>query len=82
MLPREHIGTEMWSLLEQLYVASADEQGKYKYAGSTENQKRIVLKDFAKGQAVKSKRWANIAQNLSSAELESEWRVPVQSPPD
>jgi hypothetical protein len=80
MMPlREHLASAIWHLLEQLYLASPGDQDKYKYAGSTENQKRIVLKDFAKTQAVKSKRWAKIAQDLCSAELESECRVGVET---
>ena len=59
---REQLASAVWHLLEQLYLASPGDHDKDKYAGSTENQKRIVLKDFAKTQAVKSKRWAKMAR--------------------
>jgi hypothetical protein len=61
----------VWELLEQLHLDSTARQVKANYATLTDKEKRAILKDFAKEQAVKSPRWANIAQNLLSAELAS-----------
>jgi hypothetical protein len=69
------IPLSVWGLLEQLYLDSAvltlNGQDSANYAGLTDDEKRAILKDFAKEQAAVSKRWANIAQNLLSAELAS-----------
>jgi hypothetical protein len=64
-----HVTSSVWELLEQLYLDSASGQGSGDYAGLTDDEKRAILKDFAKEQAAGSKRWADIAQNLLSAEL-------------
>ena len=69
MLPREHLAKDVMPLLENLYLASAGEQAQ-KYAMSSEIEKRTILRDFAKNQAMRSKRWATIAQNLLSADLD------------
>jgi hypothetical protein len=69
------IPLSVWDLLEQLYLDSAvltlNGQDSANYAGLTDDEKRAILKDFAKEQSVRSARWANIAQNLLSAELAS-----------
>jgi hypothetical protein len=62
--------SSIWELLEQLYLGSANGQTKANYATMTDDEKRAILKDFAQEQSVKSARWANIAQNLLSAELD------------
>ena len=69
MLPQNQIRTGVWDLLEQIYLGSANCRDSGGYAGLTDDEKRAILKDFAKEQAAGSKRWANIAQNLLSAEL-------------
>jgi hypothetical protein len=69
MLPREPISTSVWDKLEQFYLESASDQAKGTHAALSESDKRSALKAFAKSQAVKSKRWADIAQNLLSAVL-------------
>jgi hypothetical protein len=63
------ITSSVWELLEQLYLDSSSGRGSGDYAGLTDDEKRAILTDFAKAQAAGSKRWANIAQNLLSAEL-------------
>jgi hypothetical protein len=63
------IPLSVWDLLEQLYLDSTARQVKANYATLTDEEKRAILKDFAQEQSVKSARWANIAQNLLSAEL-------------
>jgi hypothetical protein len=63
--------SSIWELLEQLYLGSANGQAKANYAVLTDDEKRAILKRFAQDQSVKSARWANIAQNLLSAELAS-----------
>ena len=65
------IPLSVWDLLEQLYLDSTARQVKANYATLTDEEKRAILKDFAQEQSVKSARWANIAQNLLSAELAS-----------
>jgi hypothetical protein len=65
------IPLNVWDLLEQLYFDSANDQDSANYAGLTDDERRAILKDFAKEQAARSKRLANMAQNLLSAELAS-----------
>jgi hypothetical protein len=64
------IPSSIWELLEQLYLGAANCQDGDSYAGLADNEKRAILKDFAQEQSVKSARWANISQNLLSAELD------------
>ena len=71
MLPQTQIPTGVWELLQQLYLEPLDNQAKGAFACLSEVEKRTILKDFAKKQAVGSKRWANIAMNLLSADLAS-----------
>jgi hypothetical protein len=71
MLPQNQIRTGVWDLLEQIYLGSANCRDSGGYAGLTDDEKRAILKDFTKEQAVKSPRWAVIARNLLSAELAS-----------
>ena len=75
MQPPAQIPLSVWDLLEQLYLDSAvltlNGQDSANYAGLTDDEKRAILKDFAKEQAARSKRLANMAQNLLSAELAS-----------
>ena len=71
MQPPAQIPLSVWELLEQLYLDSANGQAKANYAALTDDEKRAILKDFTKEQAVKSPRWAVIARNLLSAELAS-----------
>jgi hypothetical protein len=62
---------DVWRMLEEIYLGSANCQNSDNYAVLTDDEKRAILKDFAKEQAVKSPRWAVIAHNLLSAELAS-----------
>jgi hypothetical protein len=71
MQPPAQIPLSVWGLLEQLYLDSTARQVKANYATLTDEEKRAILKNFAKEQAVKSPRWANTTQNLLSAELAS-----------
>lgn len=68
MATREQFAKNVWPLVEQLYLASADNQARYTYSQSTESEKRIVMKDFVQRQSTKSQRWATIAQNFLIAE--------------
>ena len=70
MLVQDHAQT-IWTLLEQLYLDAATKQPAEKYASLGEHDKRTVLKDFAKAQAVTSKRWAQILKDLPAAEFQS-----------
>jgi hypothetical protein len=80
MSAREHLTREIWPLLENLYLASADNLAKCDYARSTESGKQLTLNDFVRNQAPKSKRWATIAGNLFSAELDVEREYPPGRP--
>lgn len=68
MAPREQFAKNVWPLVEQLYLASADNQARSIYSQSTDTHKRIMMKDFVKQQSTKSKRWATIAHNFLIAE--------------
>jgi hypothetical protein len=73
MLVQPQIVNNIWRLLEELYLDSANEQCAAKFAGANEIEKRAILKDFVKRRACASKRWSQIVQNLLSADLD-EWR--------
>jgi hypothetical protein len=73
MLLQGPVAYGVWRLLEDLYLDSASQKGACEYASLIETEKRTILRDFTKRQAVKSKRWSHILQNLLSADLE-DWR--------
>ena len=73
MLVQLQIANNIWRLLEDLYLDSANEQCGAKFASANEIEKRAILKDFAKTQACASKRWSQIVQNLLAVDLD-EWR--------
>ena len=53
-----------WMMLEELYLEEADAKAKTRYRGWSEDENRVVLKEFAKERSLKSKRWAEIAGGL------------------
>jgi hypothetical protein len=63
----------VWNLLEQLYLDAANKRAAGQYANLSETEKRTTLKDFTKRQAVTSKRWSSILQDILSADLDG-WR--------
>jgi hypothetical protein len=69
MLPKEDAAQTAWELLEHVYIEAVGRQTALAYMKLGKTAQRVVLKSFAKEQAVRSKRWASIAQNLLSAEL-------------
>jgi hypothetical protein len=73
MLRQTSIAGGVWRLLEELYIDAASKQAAGQYASLSETEKRTILRDFTKRQAVTSKRWSHILQNLLSADLE-DWR--------
>jgi hypothetical protein len=73
MLLQTSVPSGVWRLLEELYLDAASKQGASQYANLSETEKRATLKDFTRWQAVTSKRWCQILQDLLSADLE-EWR--------
>ena len=73
MLVQLQIANNIWRLLEEVYLDSANEQCAAKFGRVSEIEKRAILKDFARRQARASKRWCQIVQNLLSADLD-EWR--------
>jgi hypothetical protein len=71
MLPKEDAAQTAWELLEHVYIEAVGRQTALAYMNLGKTAQRVVLKSFAKEQAVRSKRWASIAQNLLSSELNS-----------
>jgi hypothetical protein len=71
MLPKEDVAQNAWELVEHIYIEAVGRQTALAYMNLGKTAQRVVLKSFAKEQAVRSKRWALIAQNLLSAELNS-----------
>ena len=74
MLLQGPVTSSVWRLLEELYLDSASESDVGEYASLSEIEKRAAVKDFARRQAVMSKRWSHILQNLLSADLE-DWQL-------
>jgi hypothetical protein len=70
MQPPAQIPLSVWELLEQLYLDSANSRDSDSYAGLTDDEKRAILKDFAKEQAAKSPRWAAIVEDLRVVSLQ------------
>jgi hypothetical protein len=73
MSVQPQIASNVWRLLEELYLDFADDKTTAEYVSADEIAKRSILKDFARRQAATSKRWSQILQNLLSAELDG-WR--------
>jgi hypothetical protein len=69
MSPIENAAQTAWDLLEHVYIESVGRQTALVYMNLGKTAQRVVLKSFAKEQAARSTRWASIAQNLLSAEL-------------
>ena len=59
----------VWWLLEELYLESAVKPAKGDYANSSKTEKRAILMQFARTQAITSKRWAQILRDFPSAAL-------------
>jgi hypothetical protein len=70
MLLQAQIPSSVWELLEQLYRDSANGLDSDNYAGLSDNEKRAILKEFAKKQAAVSKRWAAIIEDLRVVSLQ------------
>lgn len=64
MSERDQAAKNVWDLLEQLYLDAENQHAKGKYAGSSDADKRAILRDFATRQALTSKRWAAILRDL------------------
>jgi hypothetical protein len=74
MLLQHHpVAHVVWRLLEDLYLDAANKQAAGEYACLSETDIRATLIGFAKRQAVTSKRWSGILQDLLSAGLNG-WR--------
>jgi hypothetical protein len=73
MSPENQNATGVWKSLEEIYLASANNQASNCYANCSDNEQKKILKDFAQRQAVISKRWAQIVQDLWSANPDG-WR--------
>ena len=71
MLPTDDAVQTAWDRVEHVYIESVDRQTALAYMKLGKGSRRVVLKSFAKEQAARSKRWASIARNLLSAELNS-----------
>ncbi len=64
MLPNDPGADNVWRLLEESYLDCADKHAMDSYARLTETDKRTALMGFANKQALTSKRWAGIVQDL------------------
>jgi hypothetical protein len=73
MLRHHPVASGVWRILEEIYLNAASEQVAHDYASMSDVDKRTALKEFTKRQAVTSKRWSQILQNLLSADL-TDWR--------
>jgi hypothetical protein len=73
MLRHHPVASGVWRILEEIYLDAASEQVACDYASLSDADKRTALKEFTKRQAVTSKRWSQILQNLLSADLD-DWR--------
>jgi hypothetical protein len=71
MLLQEPVTNSVWKLLEELFLESANQQSTGKYAAMSDADKRSALLEFANEQALISKRWAAIVQDLRSVGLRS-----------
>jgi hypothetical protein len=58
-------------LLEEAYFDSGNQRLRERYGFLSEPDKRTALLEFANEQALKSKRWAAIVQDLRSAGFRS-----------
>jgi hypothetical protein len=64
MLPRDEIASGVWQLLEAFYLESLSERAQREYARLDESEKWTTLIEFAKDQATRSTRWAEITREL------------------
>jgi hypothetical protein len=64
MSPHNQSTDGVWNLLEQLYLDSADSQGKANYTKLSDEERKTILLQFADAQAAVSKRWAEIVHDL------------------
>jgi hypothetical protein len=83
MSPEDPVAEGVWRLLEELYLDAASKLAAGKYTRLSETGKRASLILFAKRQAVTSKRWSRIIQDLLSVDLDG-WRqnpVTIAAPP-
>lgn len=69
MLPNDPRADNVWKLLEESYLDRAAKHARDEYARLAETDKRTALMGFANKQALTSKRWAGIVQDLRSAGL-------------
>jgi hypothetical protein len=60
--------TPIWTMLEELYLDSANQQAKSKYASSSDAEKWAILVGLATSQAIMAKRWAAILQDPPAAD--------------
>jgi hypothetical protein len=61
MLTKDPQAEAVWALLEELYLEEATANAKTQYRGLSDEDKRAVLKAFAKDQSLRSKRWRHIS---------------------
>jgi hypothetical protein len=69
MLLQEPVAANVWKLLEEAYLDSGNKLGSAEYAALSDPNKRTALLEFANEQALISKRWAAIVQDLRSVGL-------------
>jgi restriction endonuclease len=69
MLSSDQSAGDVWQMLEQIYLEAANSRANSDYANMSETDKRAILMEFARRQAITSKRWVEILRNLRLAEL-------------
>lgn len=74
MLPKDRGADGVWRLLEESYIEFANDRAKAKYRGLSDPNKRTTIIAFAHQQALTSKRWANIVQDLQADQLDG-WKA-------
>ena len=61
MLAKDPQAEAVWSMLEMLYLMELDAKARTHYRNQSDDEKRVALKEFAKEQSLKSKRWMEIS---------------------
>jgi hypothetical protein len=71
MLLQDPVADRVWRLLEEAYLDSGNQRPRERYGSLSEPDKRTALLEFANDQALISKRWASIDQDLRSVGFRS-----------
>jgi hypothetical protein len=80
MLPRDQIASGVWTLLEESYLDAASGLVRSEYAKLEDAEKWTTLLDYARTQAIQSKRWAEIVRDLQFIDLGGWNAIAVRQP--